>query len=32
VTRADRTLQSLVDSHHLEGTPEVTHFIAATPK
>ncbi len=32
VTRADHALQSLVDSHHLAGTPEVTHFIAATPK
>jgi MFS family permease len=32
VTRADRALQSMVDSHHLEGTPAVTHFIATTPK
>jgi predicted MFS family arabinose efflux permease len=32
VTEADRALQSMVDSHHLAGVPEVTHFIAATPK
>jgi MFS family permease len=29
VTNADRAVQALVDSHHLEGSPAVTHLIAA---
>jgi predicted MFS family arabinose efflux permease len=32
VTNADRALQGTVDSHHLEGVPAVTHFIAAGAK
>ena len=29
VTKADRILQSAVHRYHVEGTPKVTHFIAA---
>jgi predicted MFS family arabinose efflux permease len=32
VTNADRVLQDIVDRHHLDGAPEVKHFIAAFPK
>jgi predicted MFS family arabinose efflux permease len=31
VTNADRILQIAVHRYHLEGTPKVTHFIAAEP-
>jgi hypothetical protein len=31
VTNADRVLQEAVDNFHVEGTPKVTHFIAAEP-
>jgi quinol monooxygenase YgiN len=31
VTNADRVLQEAVDKFHVEGTPKVTHFIAAEP-
>ena len=31
VTNADRILQTAVHRYHLEGTPKVTHFIAAEP-
>jgi predicted MFS family arabinose efflux permease len=31
VTNADRMLQEIVDHYHAEGTPKVTHFIAAEP-
>lgn len=31
VTHADRLLQNAVQRFHLEGTPKVTHFIAAAP-
>jgi hypothetical protein len=32
VTNADRAVQDAVYSHHVEGAPVVTHYIAATPK
>jgi MFS family permease len=32
VTNADRVLQEAVDKFHVEGTPKVTHFIAAEPR
>jgi hypothetical protein len=32
VTTADRAVQNAVESHQVDGTPVVTHFIAATPK
>jgi hypothetical protein len=31
VTNADRILQSAVHRYQLEGSPKVTHFIAAGP-
>jgi hypothetical protein len=31
VTSADRAVQSEVYSHHMEGTPMVRHYVAATP-
>ena len=31
VTQADRLLQNAAQRFHLEGTPKVTHFIAAAP-
>jgi quinol monooxygenase YgiN len=32
VTKADSVLQGAIYSQHIEGQPEVTHFIAATPR
>jgi predicted MFS family arabinose efflux permease/quinol monooxygenase YgiN len=32
VTKADRALQSMVHSHHIEGAPVVTHYVAAGPR